>query len=389
MTHQVEREVAVYPTSDATKPASNTIGALRLILASLVIFSHSPEMLDGDLHRDPFYRIFHTLSFGSLAVDVFFLISGYLIAASFVSSRSVGDYFLKRILRIYPAFVVCSLVCIFIVAPLAGAKLDMIGAAAWGRLTYRILMLKSPEVAGVFNGFPFPVLNGSAWTISYEFRCYILAALFGIMDLYRRPKIFLMLSGVVLCANLVLGARWAGTLHVAPWIDAVFGDPPRDVRLLAAFMTGTCFWLCRESLAFQARWAAPAAVLLIVLLCIPLLAESALFLLGGYVLFWVAFNVRWEPLLALNSKDDVSYGVYLYAWPVGCLLIWYWNTIPLLALDAFTLGGAVLCGFASWFLVERPAMRWKRRLGRDTSATSKARHIPGDRLPAKAIEPQA
>jgi len=339
---------------------SNGIGALRLFFASLVIVSHSPEMLDGSLRREPLFNLFGTLSSGDLAVDAFFLISGYLIAASFAASSSLVSYFRKRVLRIYPAFVVCSLLCVFVVAPLAGADLSALRPADWGRLSYRLLMLKSPEVAGAFQGLPYPALNGSAWTISYEFRCYVLAAALGLVGLYRKGGrwAFLGLTVAMIAGNLVLALAAPG-LTAPNWLVATFGEPHQQARLTTAFMIGTCFWLFNAELALRARYAAVAALGLVGLMFVPAVAETALFLLGGYVLFWIAFKVTWKPLHTINAKDDVSYGVYLYAWPIGALLIWFWRDIPAPLLALLTFLGALACGRASWLAVEKPAMRWK------------------------------
>ena len=347
-------------TPKAERPA-NAIGALRLLFASLVIVAHSPEMLDGNLGREPLHMLFGTMSSGALAVDAFFLISGYLIAASFASSGDVVAYFLKRVLRIFPAFAVCTLICVLVVAPLAGAELGKLGPGAWARLAYRLVMLKSPEIDGAFAGMPYPALNGSAWTISYEFRCYILAAVFGVAGLYRRPAAYVALTGVVLLASLALS--WPGVAAIATpgWFEALFGEPQQDLRLLSAFMVGTCFWLYRKSLPLSGRWAALATPALIGLMFSPQLAETALVLLGGYILFWVAFKARWKPLLVINAKDDISYGIYLYAWPIGALLIWYWRDVPLVALAVLTFVGAAACGAVSWFAIEQPALKWKPR----------------------------
>jgi peptidoglycan/LPS O-acetylase OafA/YrhL len=342
------------------RPA-NGIGALRLLFASLVIVSHSPEMLDGNLEREPLHMLFHTLSSGRLAVDAFFLISGYLIAASFAASAGVGSYFMKRILRIYPAFVVCFLLCVFLVAPLAGASLRSLGAADWGRLGYRLVLLKSPAVDQAFATLPYPALNGSAWTISYEFRCYILAALLGMVGLYGRRGLYLALTAVVVTTSLVLSWPGLADFRSPPWLVASLGEPHQQFKLLAAFMVGTCFWLYSKDIVLRGRYAAVAAVPLLGLMFMPQVAETALILLGGYILFWVAFKVSWKPLLTINAKDDISYGVYLYAWPIGALLIWYWRDIPVGVLAGLTFLGAVACGHVSWLLIEKPAMSWKWR----------------------------
>jgi peptidoglycan/LPS O-acetylase OafA/YrhL len=347
------------PEPDRARGRDNAFGALRLILASMVIFAHCPEMLDGTRAREPATWLFHTnQTLGSIAVDGFFLLSGYLIAGSFISDPR--GYFRKRILRIYPAFIACSLISVFVIGPLAGGALPV--GREWARMLYRMAILQTPLSDGAFSTLHFATLNASMWTIAYEFRCYILAAAFGVIGLYSRPRVFLGLTLALLAMTLV-------PLPETPArFNALLGLPANDVRLCSVFMAGTCFRLIPMRL--KATWAAMALLALIPLMFIERASEIAVVLLGGYCLFWVAFQLDWKPLRTFNAKDDISYGVYLWGWPVASLLIWYAPAISLGVLDALTLAGAAICGWVSWRLIERPAMRLRPSVpqGRRTAA---------------------
>lgn len=339
----------------------NGFGALRLLFASLVIASHTPQMFDGDYSREPMKMLFGTISLGELAVSGFFLISGYLITASFMSDPK--SYFVKRVLRIYPAFIACFLACVLIVAPLGGANLAAMGAKDWAKEAVYLLMLKPPFAPGVFEGLGHPALNGSMWTISYEFRCYILAALLGIVGLYRRRSLYLVLTVLVVMANfLFLTPAGEAIERVMRPLNAVLGDPSDAVRLTAAFMVGACLKLYPQK--YRAPIAAVAAVALIGGLFVPALASVAVFTVGAYLLFWVAFEVAWRPLRTLNAKDDISYGLYLYAWPIGMLLLWYARDMNLFAHGVLTLAGSVTLGYLSWHLLEKRCMALKSRIGK-------------------------
>jgi peptidoglycan/LPS O-acetylase OafA/YrhL len=343
----------------ATSERRNGFGALRLLFASLVIFSHAPQMLEGNESHEPLKQVFGTLTFGSLAVDGFFLISGYLITASYISDPRT--YFWKRVLRIYPAFLVCYAICVLVIAPIGGADLTSLGVSDWWRLLARMLTLKSPQVAGVFVGWPVPGLNGSMWTIVYEFRCYIVAALLGLAGLYRRPRLFLALTALMVLANFIfdipLGDKLAQVVRPA---EGAIGDLRQTVRLTSIFACGAAYRL--SGLRFRGSVAAICAVGLFAGMFSRSLAEFSVMTLGGYVLFWIALRVQWRPLQTINAKEDISYGVYLYAWPAGMLIINAWPTVSAGTLGVTVLAMAIVCGFLSWFLIEKPALRLKNRL---------------------------
>jgi peptidoglycan/LPS O-acetylase OafA/YrhL len=102
----------------------NNFDFIRLLLSVLVIFSHSYALGTGSEITEPFNRLTHNqVTGGDIAVDLFFVISGFLITASYERTASIAGYLKKRILRIYPGFVAAMLIDLLIVLPASGGHL--------------------------------------------------------------------------------------------------------------------------------------------------------------------------------------------------------------------------------------------------------------------------
>jgi peptidoglycan/LPS O-acetylase OafA/YrhL len=336
----------------------NAFGFMRLMFASFVIFSHTPTIYDGDYQNELLKNVFGAVTFGEIAVDGFFIISGFLITASFVNSRSLLDFLTKRVARIYPAFIICSALCVFLVAPAGGASLDAFNASTIAKSFFLMVTLQPPVVDGAFAGTDYAALNGSMWTIAYEFRCYLLVPLLAALGLLK-------LRTATLAATLALIAIVvAQPLGVYRLIDALplhpglwFGIAAETFRLTAMFLAGTCFYLYRDHLRSSPALLVGAAVILAGCLFLENMSNAAIPLCGGYLIFALAAHGS-DGLNQVNTRNDVSYGVYLYAWPITKVVLWYAPDISLFWAVVLTLIGSYAMGWASWVGVERPVMNW-------------------------------
>jgi peptidoglycan/LPS O-acetylase OafA/YrhL len=349
----------------AQRPASGArlgaLGWLRLAFAGMVIIEHAPELIDGNRSRELATRLFGTMGLGELAVDGFFLISGYLITSSCVQSASLRGFLTKRVLRIYPGYLVSFWLCLLVEAPLAGAPAADFAPAAMLRQVLRAIALLPPEAAGVFADAPLHYLNGSLWTIAYEFRCYLLAALLGRLGAYG-PRGRHWLAGGVL---LLLALNGAGVLAHAPTIGGfLLGVPSQSLRFFALFGAGAVYYLYRRDIPLTGTGAACCAVLLLLLLARPHLVELGVAVCGGYLIFWAA---RRAPGSGSGQSVDISYGLYLYAWPVQMLIIQHDPAISPWLAACLTAAAACVLGYASWILVEQPALRLVRQTLRPVS----------------------
>jgi peptidoglycan/LPS O-acetylase OafA/YrhL len=328
---------------------------LRILFATLVLLAHAPELTDGGSSRELFSRLTRTqLTFGDIGVDGFFLLSGFLIVRSWQSDPNLLNFLRKRVLRIVTGYLVAAILSILVMGIFAPATPHFFAEYAPKDLK-SILLLSAPATPAILSGMYFPVANGSLWSIGYEFRCYLLVALFGICGFFRRPWIWLV--AMCLFAALALNPVYhqGHTWHL---LYTAFGEPYRIFRLVAVYFVGSAFYLFRRSIPFRWPIAIAAVTLLIPALFNDWTVRPALVILGGYLLFYYGQLKR--PVFWPHPFPDISYGIYLYGWPVESLWIYFhhgspWVTFAVAVLISFPVG------WLSWHFVERPMLRLKRR----------------------------
>jgi peptidoglycan/LPS O-acetylase OafA/YrhL len=368
----------------APESRSNNIDALRLILSLLVLFSHSFPLATGSEANEPLSRFSSgQITLGVLAVDWFFVLSGYLIAQSWERSKTAGSFLKKRVYRIYPGYLVAVSVCVWVVAPLASPEgWQVFSWRAVADNVWRFLLLRGFTTPDAFLTNPFPkAINGSLWSITYEFWCYIGVAFLGLTALLRRRRVVLavFLAAVV---NSFLFQRFrlnpGGNI-----LGVIFGVPSLWARLLPLYLAGVVAYLYREWFTpHRGRALLALAGLAVGALTPPYGILLTLPTLGTYLLLYLAFTSDWRWRDAARY-GDFSYGIYLYAFPIQQLIIYSMNryTSPF-TLFALAFPPTVLAGVASWYLVER------RFLRKAHMAPSKAERPASSHPPGFAGEPQ-
>lgn len=350
------------PVVERLEGRENLFNFIRVVLASLVILSHAPQLMDGDAHRELLMIATRgNYGFGAFAVDCFFIISGLLITHSWMRSRGLPDYLRKRFLRIFPGFIAACLLSAFVVG--------FLGAASRGDYFHSLgivapirdaVTLRGPVTPPVFQRLPHALVNGSLWTIRYEFLCYVLLALLGLAGLVKRKWPVLVLFLVTYITYAAMNAMGVQELHPKLWLGFL-GRAEQWPRFLTFFLAGSVLYLYRDILPFNRKYALTATGIVLLTMFVVHWYPFVFPVVGTYALVALALYPA-KRLQHFGERMDLSYGIYLYGWPVQILLVWYLgrNMDPFF-LFALTLALTIPFAMASWFLVEKPFIKLKRR----------------------------
>lgn len=331
---------------------NNNFNLIRATLAFMVLLHHAFMLTGNPIEAQSLVTRF-LAGMGEIAVGGFFIVSGFLVTRSLFGRATVGKFCLARVLRIYPGLIVMLLVTTLLLAPFSTVP----PAGYFGSVeTWRYVAQNATAIfityplPGLFEGNSEEAVNGSLWSLRYEMFCYITLALVGLIGLARKRWVFAVGTVTLALALLLI------PFDSLPYILAV------------ARKMGFLFGLGALAAAYapfiRMRLVYAAALFAVALL----LDRTPLSTIGwsiafAYFLLWFAYVPK-GPVLAYNRLPDVSYGLYIYAFPVQQLAIQ-------LAVGADPLSNAlvaapvtILFATASWYAIEKPALDLKNWLGR-------------------------
>ncbi len=334
----------------------NNFDFLRLLFAIFVIITHSYP-LSGLAESDWLSQLTNgQISFSYLGVKGFFVISGFLIFQSLCRSKSLVDYFWKRVLRLFPALIVVLLLTlIFGFFVYNNKEVSYFNnPSVWSYLPNNLMLYKTQfTIPGIFDVNPYPQsINGSLWTIPYEFSLYILVApLFFI----RRMNKILIIALTLVFFILVI-TSFSINVQSKSWYAI---NNLQFLDLSGFFIAGSII------AAIELEKKKYFNILSYLSICI--------FIISLYFGFFQLLKLMLIPIITIwigssstsyinqigNKIGDLSYGIYIYSFPVQQTLVYYFglDLIPLM-MCSFLISS--ILAYFSWHLIESEALKFKK-----------------------------
>lgn len=289
----------------------NNFDAVRVLAALAVVYSHA-----FPLAGVPGIHVLGN-SVGALAVKVFFVLSGFLVAKSWSLDENFFRYISKRTLRIFPALLLLLAITVFIAGPLL-TKVSIgeyfSDQSVWQYLYKNAALSPVYAMSDLFQGNPYPsAVNGSLWSLPVEFLMYIMLPLIYLLMCAKNKGGAFLIFTMLLCffslkelrmgedptQFVFYGTSLASTLDVSPYffIGATYSIYKLDKKLnteWALYMIGLAALLQPTS---------------------SFLMEITLYIVIPYSV--LAFSTSSTPFLrSFGRYGDPSYGIYLYGFPV-------------------------------------------------------------------------
>lgn len=343
---------------DTLKKRANNFTLLRLLAALAVLYGHSYDLSQGKPGSDP---ITHHLiypawgdSLPGLAVALFFVTSGFLVTASYIQRQSLVAFIEARVLRIYPGLIVATLFCVFIVGSFVTTESVasyISSPTTWAYIKHNSLLVTGVQydLPSVFLNNPYPgSVNGSLWTLPIELLMYFWIAALGSLGLLISEKAFNAIV-IILC---LMYAQSPASFFIA--------SNPTNAHLALLFLLGGFFYINRNKI--------PLGLIGFGMLCAIVYLTTEYRFSGFLKEICFAYTVlllALHPKLRLPSIDrwgDISYGIYIYAFPMQQTLAYLIPQITPSSMFILSTAITIPLSIFSWKFIEKPALTLKRKI---------------------------
>ena len=334
----------------------NNYDVLRLLAAVLVLVSHAFALLG---RAEPAVPLTHdTLGFDG--VLIFFAMSGILVTTSWTRDPRPFAFATKRALRILPGLFVSCLVTAYVLGVLftrLGIRTYLFSPGPVRYIVANTLMRTNYSLPGVFTHNPSSTVNGSLGTLPIEVKAYMLLCAVGLLiaaKSWRTRSALVVAVAVLVAISYSTGVKTVETVTI---LFAVFAG-----GALASRLQGRIPLTSPLLVAALVAWVASYHVPFVVHLAILAVSVPYLVLFLGHR--------GLARARGLTAAGDVSYGLYIYAFPVEQALVALHPHLGWGALVLSSFPATYILALASWRLVELPSLRLKRLVGPRSSVAA-------------------
>lgn len=335
--------------SELTVNKNNNFNLIRLAAALAVLINHSFPLATG--REVDFWIGSHLgISLGSIAVDIFFATSGFLVTGSLLSNNNILRFIKARILRIYPALIVMLLITTILIGGYFTSLHMREYLASSDTLRYllkngSLFTGASYTLPGVFETNPYKEsVNGSLWTLPYEIWMYSTLAFAWIISSVSQGRSRIFRTTIVTLALFALVTY-----------NSTNSD---DTKLFSMFFSGAAFCVLQKRITLSL----PLFLLAAMALMASMLDKEIFHVVYSLTLTYLLMCAAYMPsgrIRAFNRIGDYSYGVYIYAFPVQQSVAAFFPGISVAGMFQISLLITFMLAVLSWHFIEKPALALK------------------------------
>ena len=291
---------------------SDNINFIKYIASIMVIVGHSFVISTTNLGEFSEFLNTH-IAFGATGVAVFFFLSCLLVTQSMLRNQTGKKFFKIRIIRIFPPLIIVVIATIVMGAFTTNLSLgDYLLNADTLRYLLNIVLIRQHYLPGVFENNPYPgAVNGSLWTLLFEFICYILTYIVYKMRLLEKRRILFTIPPVLLGITIIS--------MIAKKLDIESGYLGTIIRPCICYYMGMLLFFYHE------YWINSKIMYVAIFLAIIGIGVHSTYMLLIFVVPIIILNIGWNNKLSINKRiaklGKYSYGIYLVAFPIQQLLI--------------------------------------------------------------------
>jgi peptidoglycan/LPS O-acetylase OafA/YrhL len=339
--------------ADTLNSKDNNFNLLRLFAATFVLIHHMHVFLgeSGRVH----WIVGEVL--GS-AVQIFIIISGFLVTKSWMNDPRPVLFVKKRVLRIFPALISTILLAVLIIGPLVTrADLELYFSHP-GTTAYLKNVFLFPVyyfLPGVFMDNPYPhAVNGSLWTLPIEVFLYGVLIILGLTRVIGRRVLV-----AVIAVLLIVGEQYFKPVLSTSRMFFLTMPVPFLLSLGIFFFLGALYYLYSEKIVLN-KWMALLLIPLFVVSNKLPMSELIRYAVLPYIVLYIAYTDI--AFIKFFQKMDVSYGVYVYAFPIQQTVVHYlYGKLGTYTILMLSMAIVLAVSYVSWRFIEKASLAWAHK----------------------------